>query len=507
MINQIIVLLTTFKLFFIPLYHSTDFEVHRNWLAITHNLTIDQWYYESTSEWTLDYPPFFAWLEYGLSHIAKLFDPEIGKYLWAAFWFSVLLNLKHIFLYIAPVYVVYLLRAYCFTVTSTDGVHTAWYSFSSRNLLKLAFIVITVFTISFGPFIQHIPQILSRLFPFKRGLCHAYWAPNFWALYNFGDKVLQYVLPIFGISVSSSEASMTGGLVQEYDHVILSRLFPFKRGLCHAYWAPNFWALYNFGDKVLQYVLPIFGISVSSSEASMTGGLVQEYDHVVLPSITPTVTFILTLLSMVPALIKLWNLCADKKYRAMSFIRCITVCATCSFMFGWHVHEKAILMILIPISFLAVLGDVDGRLFLFLSTVGNYSLFPLLYPKSLIGIKLFLLLTHCAIAFGNLPALYVVPKVKGTKRIRKLRLPMLSRIECLYIYNLIGLWVYENAIHFILGLDKRLPFLPLMFTSVYCALGVLYFWIRYYYYFLTFNLSMVPIQSVESTPQHNKKIK
>ncbi|CAH2063274.1 unnamed protein product, partial [Iphiclides podalirius] len=371
MMYHIALLLIAIKIIFIPLYHSTDFEVHRNWLAITHNLSTEQWYYEKTSEWTLDYPPLFAWLEYGLSYIAKYFDPEmikvqnlnyesqltiifqrlsviildflyilsakscsnlIGngkllvfvllttnpgllmidhihfqyngflfaflmfsisnmiqeKHLQAAVLFAVLLNLKHIYLYVAPAYIVYLLRTYCFTVSSTDGVHTAWYSFSMKNVIKLGITVVSVFVISFGPFIKHLPQVISRLFPFKRGLCHAYWAPNFWALYNFGDKLLHH---------------------------------SFKE----------------------------FGKEVKINEASMTGGLVQEYEHAVLPSIRPSTTFILTLLTMIPALVKLWYLGADRMYRSVSFVRCLTICATCSFMFGWHVHEKAILMILIPL--------------------------------------------------------------------------------------------------------------------------------------------------------------
>ncbi|CAH2091962.1 unnamed protein product [Euphydryas editha] len=435
MIVEISLIVTAVKFFFMPLYRSTDFEVHRNWLAVTHNLTIDKWYYDETSEWTLDYPPFFAWLEYSLSHIAKLFDPEIVKienlnydsdmtilfqrlsvivldflyiygakscsdlvsdgnllvfillvanpgllmvdhihfqyngflfgilllsisnmitsnFIYSAFWFAVLLNFKHIFLYVAPVYVVYMLRAYCFTVSSNDGVHTPWYSFSLTNLIKLGLTVVSVFCLSFGPFIDQLPQVFSRLFPFKRGLSHAYWAPNFWALYNITDKILQK--------------------------------------LCLR-----------------------LGFHVATTEASMTGGLVQEYEHAVLPSITPTVTFLLTAASMIPALIKLWHLGADRGYRCLSFVRCLTLCATCAFMFGWHVHEKAILMILIPLSFLSVLGEIDGKLFVFITTIGHYSLFPLLYPKNLLSIKIFMLLTHIAIAFCYIPSLYDVSKKTG----------------------------------------------------------------------------------------------
>ena len=42
-------------------------------------------------------------------------DPMQGRNLEGGFWFAVLLNFKHIYMYVAPAYFMYLLRSYCFT--------------------------------------------------------------------------------------------------------------------------------------------------------------------------------------------------------------------------------------------------------------------------------------------------------------------------------------------------------------------------------------------------------
>lgn len=108
-----------------------------------------------------------------------------GGLLFGGILFAALLCLKHIYLYLAPAYFVFLLRKYCLGPRSIFHIQLF-------NCIKLALGIVLVAALAFGPFHDQLPQVFSRLFPFSRGLCHAYWAPNVWAMYSFTDRVLIY---------------------------------------------------------------------------------------------------------------------------------------------------------------------------------------------------------------------------------------------------------------------------------------------------------------------------
>jgi len=508
------VILGCVKLLMIPAYRSTDFEVHRNWLAITHSLPLKDWYYESTSEWTLDYPPFFAYFEYLLSQVAVLVDPEMvviknlnyasaatvafqrisviaadflliyackewaqsrfsqllsrfrgdssssvsdrvssvkraqmivvfcllsnfglflvdhihfqyngflfgflllsitrvfqRRHVEAAFFFASLLNLKHIFIYVAPAFFVYLLKV-CFSQYDARG-RVVLSSFSLRKLITIGLPVIFSFALSFGPFIQHLPQVLFRLFPFKRGLCHAYWAPNFWALYNVADKAL------------------------------------------------------------VVFLRHVLDVDVSADPAAMSGGLVREYSHSVLMPITPPVTFLFSVVAFAPALLQLW-----RRYPTPTrFVRAMILCAYAFYLFGWHVHEKAVLIMILPFTLIALETQEEKKLFFLLSTSGHYSLFPLIFTPAEAPIKI---LYFIAFTFATYRFLSSNSSYSFTSASEK---PLLNAVEKAYVAGIGVLQLYAGIGHGLLGLQDALPFLPLMIISCYCSVGIMYVWIRFY---------------------------
>ncbi|KAF4325106.1 hypothetical protein BBO99_00000532 [Phytophthora kernoviae] len=502
------------KLLLLPSYTSTDFEVHRNWLSLTHKLPRRQWYHENTSEWTLDYPPFFAYFEYALSFVASWVDksmlvisatpvftpsvflfqrasviisdfvlfyalhaycsswPTVTTTEWAfsqakrlaimlitvldagllyvdhihfqyngmllgllvlsatkfrlqqdlqgAFLYAVLLMFKHIYLYAAPLYFIYLLGHYCYvknpesssessdsdgdakllrkrSISSTDvhetiqDIHDGNVVFSFMNFARLGVIVLVVFAIAFGS-----------------------------VLWDHEDPI--------------------AGMKQ-----ILSRLFPVQRGLCHAYWAPNVWALYAFLDKVL-VILGFPG--ANQGVALMSGGLVQNASFAVLPAVSPLVCALLTFAMMTPVLRSIW------KYPDSSlFTSALAYCMLCSFLLGYHVHEKAILQVTLPLALMAADSVNSMRLYRFASGIATISLFPLLFTPAEQGSKLLLGVLHALLA-----ELALVPLLKHSLKERHIKI------------RAVGVFPYIPRV------GTRYPFLPLMLISVGCAIGNIYVW-------------------------------
>jgi alpha-1,3-glucosyltransferase len=69
------------------------------------------------------------------------------------------------------------------------------------------------------------------------------------------------------------------------------------------------------------------------------------------------------------------------------------------------------------------------------------------------------------------------------RKIRKLR-HLLTQVETIYVMGLIAIQCYTSIVHTLVFGD-RYEFLPLMMTSVYCALGIMYGWLLLMYNHLT----------------------
>lgn len=257
---------------------------------------------------------------------------------------------------------------------------------------------------------------------------------------------------------------------------MLGRLFPFKRGLCHAYWAPNWWALYAAADRVLALADVA---SRAATAASPTSGLVQDTTFVLLPNVPPAFTFILTVLFQLPALWGLWK----RPQEPWLLVRALVLCGLSAFLFGWHVHEKAILMPVLLATPLALCSRADAAVYVILSAAGHASLFPLLFQAAEMPAKVLLVLLHTVYAICTLGKLH---SAKVSSKWRQTAAPaprgtegLLTWLECGGLCLLgAAVVVYGELVHQVTPLASRMPFLPLLVTSVSCACGIIYAWAK-----------------------------
>ncbi len=90
---------------------------------------------------------------------------------------------------------------------------------------------------------------------------------------------------------------------------------------------------------------------------------------------------------MLPCLVQAW-----RHPRKTDVARWVVYAYACGFMFGWHVHEKASLHMVIPFSILAVQSLQDAGDFIFIATGKSFSLEIIFLSCSLDTVFLYILI-------------------------------------------------------------------------------------------------------------------
>ncbi|KAM6172763.1 dolichyl pyrophosphate Glc1Man9GlcNAc2 alpha-1,3-glucosyltransferase isoform 10-T10 [Erethizon dorsatum] len=367
---------TLLKCLLIPTYHSTDFEVHRNWLAITHSLPLSQWYYEATSEWTLDYPPFFAWFEYVLSHVAKYFDQEMLNVHNLNYFNSRTLLFQRFSVIFTDVLFVYAVHECCKCVDGRKA---------SKELTEKPKFILSVLL-----------------------------------LWNFGLLIVDHI------------HFQYNGFLSGLMLLSIARLFQ-KRHMEGAF----FFAVLLHFKHIYVYVAPAYGIYLLRS-------------------------YCFTASKPEPA--------ASSLFPALSFQEGPLPCILGSKLLGFvqccgqsAIHHRL----------LSVEKAGDASIFLILTTTGHYSLFPLLFTTPELPIKILLMLLFTIYSISSLMMLFRKEK------------PLFNWMETFYLLGLAPLEVCCEFVFPFTSWRLKYPFIPLLMTSVYCAVGVTYAWFRLYVSMLT----------------------
>jgi len=252
--------------------------------------------------------------------------------------FTVLFNMKHLFVYLGPVYFVQISRHWC----AGNGA-VGWTRFVAMGVT-----VVLITWASLGPWIMmgQALQLAARMFPFGRGLTHAYWAGNFWALYVGADKVLGHLVP--GAAAPHGE-----------------------------------------------------GVDVASGQV----GVARLH---VLPHIEPEVAFLAVMAALVPAAISLWRSPQPQRFACAVAYTCLS-----SFWFGYHVHEKAVITAIIPLAIPAVISSTAAEDFIVLSCAGHYGLLPLFFHAEEYPIKLMIVVLFYLFAAHGLADIHCNTKEEG----------------------------------------------------------------------------------------------
>jgi alpha-1,3-glucosyltransferase len=492
----LLIICTCFKILLMPTYRSTDFDVHRNWLAITHQLPLSEWYFDNvngTTVHTLDYPPAFAYFEWILSNnpITQYVLPANDRCL------DLLPDSDNTpsdacVIFQRSTVIISDLVLWMGAYTACRAMYAGSKAYSTMSFLLIAFnpgllwldhihfqyngMLLGILLGSLGLLMHgnNLPPSSDKKSSWAYHIYHLGGAALYALLLNLKHLYLPlaplyfcYLLKKYCLTQHNKNhrlvvgnfwllAGVTAGtlvgpwipfLLQEHPKEqllqIVSRLFPFGRGLVHDYWAANIWALYTLADKIFRFLA-----------SRIPGGLFPVNSH--LPEPSPLVCALLLLISLLPGLkMVFFGRC---KITNVKLMQAVVYSSFCTFMLAYHVHEKAILTTLLPLTLLVNKKggqhhNVHNFLFDQVALWGLLGLFPLFFEPVELAFKLvsyFGYLTMCWLFLST-------PTPSWTRPYLLVSGVIVKAVICLLE---------------LLPIQGRWEFLPLMVTSISCAVGL-----------------------------------
>ncbi|GEQ72025.1 hypothetical protein JCM33374_g5711 [Metschnikowia sp. JCM 33374] len=368
-----------------------DFEAQRHWMELTIHLPVTSWYFFDLQYWGLDYPPLTAYHSWFFGKLGSFLDPT---------WFALGLSrglenaqlktfmrisclISELVIYVPAVMqltsylggrrenmsrihqIVVLVLIFCQPcLILIDNGHFQYNSvmlglflFSVVELLKGNLILASIWfmcsilfkqmALYYSPFI--FAFILSKLFTPQKTLTSTIFSFQFGKLIVVGLTVIITTLAIlFPFLISAQSLSEAF----EYVSQILIRMFPFERGLFEDKVA-NFWCTSNIVVK--------YATRFSASELKV-------------------ISLALTLLAIFPPCVMAFWKNIRRQTPPPELVICgFSATAWAFFLFSFQVHEKTVLVPLIPSTFLLLSSNSSAvSVIQWINNISAFSLYPLL---------------------------------------------------------------------------------------------------------------------------------
>lgn len=369
-----------------------DYEAQRHWMEITYNTPLKYWYQNTNDNnltyWGLDYPPLTAYHSFICGYFASLFVPE-GVELHSSrghesyrhkLFMRYAVYIVDLLIYIPALYWYFRnIRKFSETRYSNVGL---LFSIFYPGLILIDYGHFQFNCVSLGFFVASLAAILSQKYKTA--------AFMFSLAVNYKQMELYHSLPFFFFFLGKFfSLSMKRGLFQGLKFIIPIGLAVLTTFFC--IWFP-FLLDFASARQVVHRIFPV-ARGVFEDKVSTFWCILNVFVKIHQNFSNDTMVrmcLLVTLLSVLPSVIDLMVHPTFEKFK-LSLI----ICSLCFFLFSYHVHEKSILLVAIPVTLDFTHRPNCSFLFLCIST---FSMLPLLIKDELFlpYISLFILYIVCS---------------------------------------------------------------------------------------------------------------